>query len=307
MRGRREERLLTRYWAVASQWESEEQFFPARVFGAAMCWLQENDGVEPFFLLVDSFDPHEPWYVPKQYAELYDPGYRGTEMIMPLYGPATYLTEQELANMRARYAANVTFVDAWLGRFLEALRAKGLLDKTLVIVTSDHGHLLGEHGVTGKLPQALYPELTHVPLIVRHPHGHGAGKRFDAFVGDHDVVPTILSAANLEPPYPLEGQPLQRLVDGTAKHRDHALTAMGSIRGTFVWVCDGQYALIVRANGEQARLFRVTDDPGHFHDLAKDRMNVVRRLYELALADAGGTIYKAVEDIKPGAVPYAGA
>ncbi len=307
MVGSREEVLLQRFWSEAHRWRDEEDFLAPRLFQAAARWVEEHQGAEPFFLFIDCFDPHEPWYVPQKYVDLYDAGHDGPEMVMPLYGATTYLSERELQNMRAHYAASVTMVDAWFGRFFATLRERGLMDRTLIIVTSDHGHLLGEHGVSGKLPHALYPELVHVPLIVRSPDGAGGGARPDVWVGDHDVPATVLAAAGVEPDFPLDGADLRRLAaDPGSAGRDHAVCAFGSVRGTYVWVSDGEDALIVRANGEEPRLYHVRDDPEHFHDVAPGNEKAVRRLYELALADAGGKIYEALADPRR-SQPWAGA
>jgi arylsulfatase A-like enzyme len=86
---------------------------------------------------------------------------------------------------------------------------------TMLVVVSDHGHLLGEHGYTGKLAYALYPELTDTVLMVRHPEeGKGAGKTSDFFASTHDVAPTILGFLGVEPPVPMDGQDLTPIVDG---------------------------------------------------------------------------------------------
>src|SRR5919201_792395 len=107
--------------------------------------------------------------------------------------------------MRALYAGEVTMVDRWLGYFVDTLRSTGLLDDTLLIVTADHGHQLGEHGLTGKISWGLHPELMDVPLLVRCPGAEGAGTTCDALVQDHDLAPTILAALGLAPAVPMQG------------------------------------------------------------------------------------------------------
>src|SRR3712207_8351251 len=87
------------------------------------------------------------------------------------------------------------------------------MENTLVVVISDHGHLLGEHGYTGKLNHALYPELTDIVLMVRHPEGKRAGEVSDYFASTHDVAPTILGFLGIEPPHPMDGQNLCVLLE----------------------------------------------------------------------------------------------
>jgi arylsulfatase A-like enzyme len=107
---------------------------------------------EPFFLVADSYDPHEPWDPPKEYVDLYDEGYEGKEPLNDNYGKDDYLTDRQLLRMRALYAAEVTMADRWLGNFLHKAHEHKIMENTLLVVVSDHGHALGEQGVTGKPP-----------------------------------------------------------------------------------------------------------------------------------------------------------
>lgn len=176
--------MMRQYLANAAARTVEERYFAPAVFRSAMRFLEENapDRTgQPFFLCVDSFDPHEPWDPPAYYADLYDPGYAGRQVIQPRYGPSDYLSGPELRHMRALYAGEVTMVDAWIGRLLQKVRDLGCWDNTAVVFLSDHGHQLGEHGLTGKVPAGLYPELTDLPLLIKHPHGAAAGTRVDVF------------------------------------------------------------------------------------------------------------------------------
>ena len=91
-------------------------------------------------------------------------------------------------------------MDRWLGRFFQSMRQLGLLVNSLVIWTSDHGHPFGDHGVIKKVPALPYEELAHVPLLVRHPDGLGAGQRFQAFTQPPDLFPTVLDWAGLPAP-----------------------------------------------------------------------------------------------------------
>src|SRR3712207_2396327 len=137
------------------------------VFGVATELLEEASvGDQPFFLVADSYDPHEPWDPPREYVSLYDEGYEGKEPLDDNYGTDDYLTDRQLLRMRALYAAEVTMMDRWLGEFIERAHELGVMEKTLFVIVSDHGHLLGEHGYTGKLAHALYPELTDIVLMM---------------------------------------------------------------------------------------------------------------------------------------------
>ena len=112
------------------------------------------------------------------------------------------LFPEDPTEMLAQYYAAVSAQDEWLGEILAALETTGDLDDTLVIVTSDHGHMNGHHGLVGKanatLPQNLYDEVVRVPLVMRWPGWIGAGERSDRFVDHLDLFATILDAAGID-------------------------------------------------------------------------------------------------------------
>ena len=279
--------LIRQYLANQAQRRGEEDFQTPRVFRAAMQCLEENQRVENLFLLVDCFDPHEPWDPPRHYVDLYDPGYHGREVIFPPYGPADYLSEAELKHMRALYAAEVTMVDHWLGRFLDRARSRGLLDRSLVIVTSDHGHQLGEHGVLGKVAFGLFNELMDVPLLIRHPDGAGAGQRVDAFAQHHDIPATILALLGIEPAEPLEGINLWDFVGGSGGQRRQYVT---SAFNNYVWCRDDRYVYMARNDGAEARLYDMEADPQQLRDIAAAKPEVCKEMFQRVLADAGGPL-----------------
>ena len=92
---------MRQYLANTRYRKTEEDWFAPQVFTGAGDYLEHIKVAQPFFLLVDSFDPHEPWDPPRYYTDLYDPGYTGVEQINPQYGPSDYLDPTELRHMRA--------------------------------------------------------------------------------------------------------------------------------------------------------------------------------------------------------------
>ncbi|MDQ3670162.1 MAG: sulfatase, partial [Actinomycetota bacterium] len=130
-------------------WRSEADRLIARTVTAAEGWL-ERHYKEPFFLYVDSWDPHEPWDAPEYYTALYKPDYDGRQLY-PTYGKwrDAGLTEEDIQTAHATYCGEVTMVDRWIGRLLEKLDVLGLTDNTVVLFTSDHGFFFGEHGYFG--------------------------------------------------------------------------------------------------------------------------------------------------------------
>ena len=119
---------------------SEDDYSCARVFRSACEWLNDNHTVGPFFLWIDSFDPHEPWDPPPGYADEYLPDYSGKDFITP--GAASETgdpTEEELRRIKALYLGEVTFVDKCIGQLLSKIEDLKLRDDTLVVLLSDHG------------------------------------------------------------------------------------------------------------------------------------------------------------------------
>ena len=277
----------TQYLANQAWRKEEEDYQAPRVFREAMDWLEENKGVQRFFLLVDSFDPHEPWDPPQKYVDLYaDPDYDGPSLIDPRYGSSDNLTRAQLQHLRDRYAAEVTMVDHWLGRFLDQARDLGMLENTLLVITSDHGHQLGEHGLTGKMPRGLWNELTDVPLIIRRPDGTSAGTRVDSFVQHHDVAPTVLGALGVAPQVAMPGMDLLELAADRVRPREHVSCGYHD----YSWCRDGRYAYITRNDGIDQQLFDMEADPAQEHDLAGEERGVVESMHQKLLADAGGPL-----------------
>ena len=274
------------YLANVQDRKGEEEYFAPRVFSDATQALESAVGEnQPFFLVADCFDPHEPWDPPEEYIALYDTGYEGKEPLADNYGKDDYLTDRELLRMRALYAAEITMVDRWLGKFVERAHELGTMERTLFVVVSDHGHCLGEHGYTGKPPYALYPELTDAVFMIRHPGGKGAGHKSDFYVSTHDVAPTILSFLGIQQPAPMDGQDLTPLLEGEGPEqpRDHIT------QGYYRYICcrDEHRVMFCLSDGTDAHLFDAVNDVEQRRDLAEAEPETVKHMYrEYAQRDA---------------------
>lgn len=137
--------------SVTGGWRDEEDCFAPKTLRAAEKWVEKHYK-EPFFLMVDTWDPHEPWDPPGYYVEKYLDGYDGRPSPWPCYWywEEAGMDEDELKRCQAHYSAEVTMVDRWTGRLIERLESLDLLEKTVIIFTSDHGFYFGEHGMLGK-------------------------------------------------------------------------------------------------------------------------------------------------------------
>lgn len=199
---------VTQYLRNVAGRKVEEDYFCARTMRDAASWLEKNHRRQPFFLYVDTFDPHEPWDPPRSYVEKYDPGYTGEEVIYPRYDRwKEFLTPRELKHCRALYAGEASMVDRWSGHLLGTIDRLGLLDNTLVLFVADHGFYLGEHGYIGKsfirgnkfqsLP--LYTQVCRVPMLAHYP-GCRPGSANDALVQLIHLGPTILDFLGIKRP-----------------------------------------------------------------------------------------------------------
>ena len=189
--------------------------------------------------------------------------------------------------MRTLYAAEVTMVDRWLGRFMEKAEDLDLMDNTMFVLLSDHGVGLGEHGFTGKVSSELYPELVDIPFMIRHPGGQRAGEQSEYHASTHDVLPTILGALDIPPPQQSEGQDLNTLLRDEEPEQKRAHFTLGY--DSHIFSRDERYAMISRSDGSNARLFDLREDPNYEQDIAPDNQDTVQRMFrDYVLKDAGG-------------------
>jgi arylsulfatase A-like enzyme len=276
------------YFANTAYRKSEEDWFSPQVFTKASEFLELVKEAQPFFLVVDNYDPHPPNDPPEEYVSLYDEPYGGLEPYSPRQGPSTYLTDRQLRRMSALYSGEVTMMDRWLGHFLEKMDELKLFDSTLLIVISDHGVAHGEHGIVGKPTHALWPEVTDVPFFIRHPDGKGAGEATDHYASTHDVAPTILGFLGIESPEVMEGQDLSVLLDGAEPaSRPHFTLGYND----WAWARDEDYVMFARNDGANPRLYDVREDPEMKNDIAGERPDVVKSMFDdYILKDAGGLL-----------------
>ncbi|CAN5583879.1 sulfatase [soil metagenome] len=276
---------VRRWLANAGGRNGEEDYFPSQVFRRSLDVLgTARDMAGPFFMVVDNFEPHEPWDLPEPYASMYGEPIGEREPTVPNYAAADYLEEDELRRMRELYAGSVTMIDHWFGEFMNGMEDLGLLDETLLIVFSEGGVSLGEHGYTGKVPRAIWPELTENVLYVRHPEGKRAGQTSDYRASFQDLAPTILGAAGVE--MPSGGQDLGVILDGREPEQERPYFTLGY--DNYSWAQDDDYALSVRNEGSEARLYDLREDPVMNENVASENRKLVEKMYsDYILRDAG--------------------
>lgn len=202
-------------YMINREYIREEKDFPSvQVFGRGLDFLDVNRDADNWLLQIETFDPHEPFYAPDRFKEPFKTGWNGPIRDWPRYGRVEELPE-EAEELRANYYAVVALCDDLLGRLLDEFDAHDMWKDTALIVTTDHGFLLGEHDFWAKNRMNMYEEIVHIPLFVHDPRDPGA-RRIDRLTQSVDIAPTILDLWDLEPPAETQGMSVLRENDRDA-------------------------------------------------------------------------------------------
>ena len=293
-------RMLCQYLLNVQDRDTEDDYFCARVAASATRWLEQNADCQPLFLWVDFFDPHEPWDPPTRYADHYCPNYEGFE---PIHGLAPNATGKEKERAKALYAGEVTFVDECFGKLLDKVETLGLMDNSVIMLVTDHGTELWEHGGLHKGGHKLHPYINQQAWFIRHPRGNLRDHRVEPFVQDHDLFPTVLRLLGLDGS-PLDGCDVWPLVTGEVTSlRDHIVTGFND------WACvrddEWLYQIMFGKEGAEPRLFHTPHDPDEQHNVADRYPDVLARQRERLEALLGQPLPAKLPDrTVPSAGPY---
>ena len=230
-------------------------YTPTRGLGSAMAYFSDNKGIDmehtdgkvatetikllqkhkdkPFFIAAGFYKPHTPWITPSKYFDMY----RLNDMSLPKISaesPKEYpelalastkpwpyfgITSDQAMECKLAYFAAISFVDAQIGRLLDALDSLGLRDNTIIVFWSDHGYHLGEHGLWFK--QSCFEESAKSPLIISAPGLKTSGKVCKRPVELVDIYPTLSELTGLKPPSDLDGYSLTPLLQNPVSDWDH--------------------------------------------------------------------------------------
>ncbi len=282
-------------------------YTPKRGLGSAMAFLADPTGTDPqhtdgkvadqviqlleahrdkpFFIGAGFYKPHTPWVTPKKYFDLYpmEPialpkitpqtpdDYPALALASTRPWPYFGITPEQARECKRAYYAAISFVDAQIGRLLDAVDRLGLRDNTIIVFWSDHGYHLGEHGLWFK--QSCFEESARVPLIISVPGKKTAGQASTRPVELVDLYPTLAELAGLTPPKHLEGFSLRPLIDDPQAAWSHpaytqvqrGANSPGHSLRTERWRYT-EWAF--GAQGQE--LYDHSNDPQELHNLAKD-------------------------------------
>ena len=305
-------------WDVRAAWRYESDNCSPRTFTLAMQWL-EGHYKEDFFLYIDTWDPHEPWDAPAYYTELYYPGFDG-ETPYPVYGywqETPGFTEEMLRKSHAAYCGKITMVDTWIGYLLRKVENMGLMEKTAIVFTTDHGFYFGEHGgLFGKQfpakpdgtptnrwdpeatwgPNPLYKELIQLPMLICVP-GIKPGA-YDQPTSAVDLVPTVLDYMGQDIPSFVEGSSLLPKMRDTSlpgrefvvssepftnpgdhvRYVDNNLRRRGCLSTITVTTAD--WSLLYSPDSDRSELYNLKSDPRQAQNVISRHPEVAKELHQ---------------------------
>jgi arylsulfatase A-like enzyme len=221
-----------------TEFKKEEDFPTPKTLSHAVKWLKDNEGSDNFFLQIECFDPHEPFDATEEFKKLYPDDFSKIYE-WPRYdnlGPDE--TKEAIAHLRHMYMATLSMADKWLGKVFDEMDRQNMWDDTLVILTSDHGHMLGEHNATGKNKFPAWNEMCRIPLLVHMPR-KSSSDRNRALTQNIDIFPTILDFFNIEyDKKNLHGKSWKDLYEDNESNRDYRIYGWF---GKPVNITDGKY------------------------------------------------------------------
>jgi uncharacterized sulfatase len=281
---------------LADKTGTDEQHTDGKVADQAIRLLEEHKD-KPFFIAAGFYKPHCPWVTPKKYFDLYpmDP------IVLPLITPQTPnnypipalasttpwpyfgVTTDQARECKRAYYASISFVDAQIGRLLDAVDRLGLRQNTIIVFWSDHGYHLGEHGLWFK--QSCFEESARVPLIISVPGQKTAGRACSRLVELIDLYPTLADLAGLTPPSHLEGVSLRPLIENPHAQWERAAYTQvqrGADPGHSVRTEQWRYTEWAFSK-QGAELYDHDHDPQELYNLAGDAKyaDVVARMKHL--------------------------
>jgi arylsulfatase A-like enzyme len=163
-------------WVNRKYMQTEEEQPQAVTFKLATEFIEKNHQEDNWFLHIETFDPHEPYFTHQKYKDLYKHEYNGPHFDWPDYGIVKE-TKEQVEHVRKEYAASVSMCDTYLGKILDLMDEKDMWDDTMLIITTDHGFLLGEKDWWAKAIQPIYNEIAHIPLFIWDPRSGKKNER----------------------------------------------------------------------------------------------------------------------------------
>jgi arylsulfatase A-like enzyme len=223
----------------------------------------------PWHLTVNFPSPHSPFDAPASWLERWN----GVDFPQP-HRPRGNMTPEDHLAVRRNYAAMIECVDYWCGQMIAEVAGRGEMENTLIVISADHGEMLGDHNSWGK-GTMRWPSV-RVPMIIAGPGVKRPGRSNDALIELTDLAATFLESAGIPVPDGWDARSLAPILrDETETHREFQVSMLNQKR----MIADCQYKLIL-GEGRETMLFDILADPWEDHDLAQERPDQVKRLTE---------------------------
>lgn len=245
----------------------------------ALGWLDARPPAEaarPFFLFLHTYEPHHPYTPSLADLELFAGNYRGSlphlipvELLVEVNHGKRRLNDADLAYVIAAYDAEIHATDRSFGLLLDGLAQRGLLDSSLIVLTSDHGEEFGEHGMVGWHSHTLNEELLRVPFVLRLPGRAHAGSRIESLARSIDIAPTVLEALGLPAPREFAGRSLLPAVRGEELPELPSVAAWDTPQSHYFEALTTR-----RLKLNDGKVFDLQGDPGEKVDLAFERLEL---------------------------------
>ena len=263
---------------VNRKYMCKEELQPqAKTFEMGLEFMRTNADVDNWFLHIETFDPHEPYFTQQHYKDLYPHEYKGPHFDWPPYAPVTE-TEDQVQHMRYENAASVSMCDTYMGKVLDLMDELNMWEDTLLIVCTDHGFLLGEHDWWAKCVQPFYNEVAHTPLFLWDPRTRRCSETSDALVQNIDWGPTLLEYFDVPASSDMQGIALTSAVNASEALREGMLYG---VHGGHVNVTDGRYVYMRGpAKPQNQPLYEYTLMPTHMRHTFE-----VSELQDIGLAE----------------------
>lgn len=255
---------LWRYdWVNREYIKTEQEQPQTKVFDLGCDFIRKNAKEDNWLLQIETFDPHEPFLVGNEYLNKYEGNYKGPHFDWPR--GKTEENEEVIEHVRRQYSALVSMCDHNLGKVLDLMDEHNLWEDTMLIVGTDHGFLLGEHGYWAKNLMPYYNEIANTPLFIWDPRSKKKNERRKSIVQMIDWAPTILEYFNQDIPQDMQGKSLKATIEKDTAVREACL--FGVFSG-HVNVTDGKYVYMRAAQeGKQDLLYNHTLMPVHMTKL----------------------------------------
>lgn len=239
--------------------KDEKDHYHARACQEGIGFIRTNKDQDNWYLQLEYFDPHEPFFVPDKYKKMVKE--QQVEHDWPKYRPVSELANKELEDNIISYKALLLMCDVYLGKILDVFDELDLWKDTMLIVNTDHGFMLGEHGYVGKNYMPVYNEIANTPFFIWDPRKNMKNERRQALCQTIDIAPTVLEFFGMEKGKHMLGASLAPVIENDETIHDAVLFGY---HGMHINVTDGRYTYMRAAKTEDnGPLYQYTLMPNH--------------------------------------------